>query len=382
MKFQDIPGPKSFTASLAESIDQQRVPHAQLFIGDNGGVNLMMALAYGQYLNCEQPENGDSCGRCVACIKIQKFIHPDVHYCFPFAKTDKINTDDKELASYLPLFREFIAETPFGTPQNWAAKAGFENRTPIITVRAVRDTMIDLQLKAYEAKYKVQVIWLPETMHPAGANAILKVLEEPPPFTVFLLVCSQPELLLPTLISRTQKVVLPKLKISDVAGYLQSAFSVAEPRALAIASLAEGSLAAALELLDEKEDDFHLLFMEWERACFGNKIDKLLTLTDGFQTMGKEMQKTFLKYCLGKLRGAAALKFGADATVHLPENETTDLTKMGAIFSIPLLEQQMHKLEEAYFHIDRNASARMVFFDTGLQMAQGFQVEKRKAQGG
>lgn len=376
MRFQDIPGPKDLSLALAESIDQSRVPHAQLFISNDGGAGLMTALAYSQYLNCENVANGDSCGQCFSCIKIQKFIHPDVHYCFPFAKTDLVKED--ELAGYMPLFRSFLAESPYGTIKEWAAKAHFENRTPLIPVRAVRETILGLTLKAYEARYKVQIIWMPETMNVAGANAILKLLEEPPPFTVFLLVCPQPELLLPTIISRTQMVVIPKLKMTDVAEYLQKSDGVSVSRSLAIASLAEGSIAVAMELLDEKEDDFHQLFLEWERACFSNKIDKLLEFTDSFQTMGKELQKTFLKYCLGKLRSAMALKFEAAQTVHLPDNELTDLGKMGAIFSISLFEQQMHKLEEAYFHIDRNASARMVFFDTSLQIAQSFQIEKHR----
>lgn len=375
MQYQQIPGAGPLSHTLMESARSGRVAHAQLFIGQEGGTALMHAVAYAQFINCEAPEAGDSCGRCFSCIKIHKGIHPDVHYCFPIAKSEH-GKDLEDLAGFMPYFRAFLDESPFGTLQDWAGKAGFENRTPIIPIRAIRETINGLTLKAFEAKFKVQIIWLPETMHPAGANAILKLLEEPPEYTVFLLVCSQPELLLPTIVSRTQKVIVPALTVTELADYLKKRFDFGESKAPAIASLAEGSIAAALALSDEKEDDFHLLFLEWERAAYANKVDKLLQMTDAFQAMGKELQKTFLRYCLTRLRGAIALKYGAGITVHLPEKERNDLEKMGAIFTVPLLETQMVLLEEAAYHIDRNASARMVFFDTGLHLAQGFQRSK------
>jgi DNA polymerase-3 subunit delta' len=377
MKFSDVPCPESLKASLIQAIDSGQVAHAQLFAGSEGGVSLMLALAYGQYLNCENPQNGDSCGNCISCIKIQKFIHPDFHFCFPYAKT-KLVADDENIHSYLPLFRSFLEESPFGTLQDWSQKAEFENRTPIINIKAVRETMQGLQLKAYEAKYKIQIIWLPETMRTEGSNAFLKLLEEPPPYTLFLLVSQAPELLLPTIISRTQRVTVPKLDRNSLSQYLQKQFETVAGKAEAVAALSDGNISDALALLNEKEDDFHHLFMDWQRSCFKNDLSKLTQHMESFQTLGKELQKSFLRYSLSKVRNAMAINFGGDETVHLPEAEFGDLSKFGKIFTLEFITTFMSELETAYYHIDRNASPKMVFFDVSLKLASVYAQIKNK----
>ena len=255
MKFADIPGVSELKLKLAQSADTSHVAHAQLFAGYEGGVGLMLALAYAQYINCEQPAGGDSCGVCFSCIKIDKAIHPDLHFCFPYAKTKRVEVKDEELNAHLPLFRQFLKDSPFGTLSDWAALCEFESRTPIINIKAVRETMQGLHLKAYEAKFKVQIIWLPETMRTEGSNSFLKILEEPPPYTVFLLVSDSPEQLLPTIISRTQRINIPRLPDEDIENYLMGKFEVPASRAKMVAVLSEGSIPLALHLLNEKEDD-------------------------------------------------------------------------------------------------------------------------------
>jgi len=370
MKFADIPGNTALKQNLVLSVDSGHVAHAQLFAGSEGGVGLMLALAYAQYVNCENPANGDSCGNCFACIKTSKFIHPDLHFCFPYAKSKRV--EDDELNAFLPLFRQFMAETPFGTPGDWAQLAEFESRTPIINIKAVRETMQGLQLKAYEAKFKVQIIWLPETMRTEGSNSFLKLLEEPPPFTLFILVSDQPEQLLPTIISRTQRVTIPLLDDQTLADYLVNHFGSENERALAIASLSEGSIPVAIDLLNEEVDDYHAIFMDWQRACFKNDLDKIMKQTETFQAMGKEMQKTFLKYCLDKIRKAMVISSGGGEAVRIQEIEKSDLGNLGKIFSLPLISHLLEQLETAFYHIDRNASARMVFFDTSMSIATGY----------
>lgn len=371
MKFADIPGFEALKKSLVNAVDTGHVAHAQLFAGSEGGVSLMLAIAFGQYLNCENPTAGDSCGRCPSCIKTQKFIHPDFHLCFPFANS-KLVGEAEELNAYLPLFRSFLLDTPFGTLSDWAAKAEFENRTPIINIKAVRDTMQGLQLKAYEAKYKIQLIWLPETMRSEGSNSFLKLLEEPPPFTVFLLVSTAPEMLLPTVISRTQRISVPRLNGFELAAFLEDKFQIEPNKAMAISGLAEGSIPDALALFNEKEDDYHHLFMDWQRSCYRNSIDKLVTHMESFGALGKELQKSFLKYSLNKIRNSMALNSGARETVHLQEAELNDLFNLGKVFSLPLIQLLIEEIETAHYHIDRNASAKMVFMDISLKMANGY----------
>lgn len=376
MKFSEVPGLSDLKKQLSLAVDQGHVAHAQLFAGQEGGVGLMLALAYAQYLNCESPVEGDSCGTCFSCVKISRFVHPDLHFCMPTAKsklTEKAS-EKEELLPFLPLFRQFLTDMPFGRLSDWAAMAEFENRTPITNIKAVRETMQGLQLKAYEAKFKVQIIWLPETMRTEGSNAFLKLLEEPPPYTVFLLVSDQPEQLLPTVISRTQRVQIPALDDETLAAYLHSRFRIDPDKALQIASLSGGSIPVALALSEEKTDDYHAMFMEWQRACFKNDLDKLIRQTEFFQSLGKEMQKSYLRYCLDKIRKALVLNVAQAPSSRVLQTEKADLQNLGRTFSLPLVEHILRQLETAYYHINQNASARMVFFDTSLAISTGYRT--------
>lgn len=378
MTFKEVPGHSSLISNLIASAKSGQVAHALLFAGSEGGIAFMLALAFSQFLNCENQGETDSCGTCPSCVKTAKFIHPDLHFCFPYAKSKILGEKVDEIKAFLPLFRQFLTEMPHGRLQEWSELAGFENRTPIINIKSVREMMVDLQLKAYEGKYKIQIIWLPETMRSEGSNSFLKILEEPPPFTLFFLISQQPEILLPTVISRTQRISVPALTDSEVAEFLVSRFEADENKARAISTLAEGNLAEALALWDEKENDYHKYFLDWQRACYQHDVQKLVTFTDAFVELGKEMQKGFIRFSLGKLRQALALNSGAGHSVHIPENEAADLAKFGKILPISLLEFQMNELENAFFHIDRNASGRMVFFDLSLRLAQAFAQTKNQ----
>jgi DNA polymerase-3 subunit delta' len=374
MKFTDIPGYESIKDKLTKAADSGQVAHAQLFACTEGGFGLMMALAYAQYLNCENPADGDSCGTCFSCIKSSKFVHPDIHYLFPVAKSKK--TDSDELAALTPSFRNFLSDIPFGSGSDWAETAGFENRTPIINVRAVRDTIQGLQLKAFEGRYKIQLIWQPETLRAEGANSLLKILEEPPAKTVFILVSREPENLLPTLISRMQRVGIPIPVFEQIISFLSKRFGEDSERLKNAVSLSEGSVPQAIKLMEEKEDDYHRWYMEWLRACFRQDTARFLQLAEEFQEMGKELQKTFLKYCLEKTRKAFIFSSGAGEILHVQEAEKTDLEKLGKILHGDTAERMLSELDKTWYHIDRNASARMVFFDCSMGMASAFRLPK------
>jgi DNA polymerase-3 subunit delta' len=343
-----------------------------LFACSEGGFGLMMALAFAQYLNCENPENSDSCGSCFSCIKSSRFIHPDFHYLFPLAKSKKIDSD--ELSALTPSFRNFMGESPFGTPNDWAEAAVFENRSPLINIRAVRETIQGLQLKAFEARYKIQIIWQPETMRSEGANALLKILEEPPSGTIFLLVSHQADLLLPTLISRMQRVVIPIPSDQQLQVFLSHRFPNDAQRLETAISLSEGSVSAAIKLLDEKENDYHRWFMDWQRACFRLDTSRLLELADDFQEMGKELQKTFLNHCMEKMRKAFVFSAQASEILHVRDSEKKDLENLGKILHENATENMLQELDKAWYQIDRNASSRMVFFDCSMAISAAYKL--------
>jgi DNA polymerase-3 subunit delta' len=293
----------------------------------------------------------------------------------PIAKVKK-EEDKKEskvqLTPLLPAFRLFLKDTPFGSLWDWSEAAEFENRTPGINILSVRETIIGLQLKPYEGRFKIQLIWLPETMRTEGANAFLKILEEPPPYTLFLLVSDQPEQLLPTIISRTQRVNIPKLDEESMAGFLVNRFQADPEKAIQAAALSDGSISLALRLLSETNEDYHQLFMDWQRACFSANFAALLQHTDQFQALGKEVQKNFLRYCLNQVRKALVLSQGAGSVLHMKEQERNDLSRLGKALSLRQVEVLLQQLNMAYFHINQNASSRMIFFDTSLAIAASF----------
>lgn len=370
MKFADIPGAEAIKKQLIQAARNGQIPHAQLYAGPEGGVALMLALAYAQYINCEQATEGDSCGNCPACIKIAKGVHPDFKYCFPFAKSKSI--DDDHLAPFLPHFRSFLLEMPYGTLSDWSEQVNFENRKPFISIKAVKETIQGLHLKAYEARYKVQLIWLPETMREEGANAFLKILEEPPPFTIFLLVSHQPELLLATIISRVQRVQVPALSQEELQQYLIEKKGMETLEAESAAELAEGNISEALRLAQHRENNYHRLFMDWQRACYAFDVDKIIRLVEELTQMTREIQKTFIRFCLSKLRAMLAIREGAAETTHLNTEERKDLSNLGKIVNAELVETMMAELEEAWENINQNAAARMVFFDISVRFSQGY----------
>lgn len=373
MKFADIPAYPSIKSRLTQAADVGHVAHAQLFAATEGGFGLMMALAYAQYLNCEQRTEGDSCGSCVSCIKSSRFIHPDFHYLFPLAKSKK--TDSDELNAHMPDFRNFMSSEAWGGLHEWADHAGFESRTPIINIKAVRECIQGLQLKAFEAKYKIQIVWLPETLRNEGANALLKILEEPPPFTVFLVVSHQPDALLPTLLSRMQHILLQAPSESELINFLQNRFQEEDQLRLQMAaSLSEGSIPLAIRLLDEKPDDYHSWYMNWQRACFKKDHGTLLTLSEGFQEMGKELQKSVLQYSMEKTRKALLLAGGAAGILHLQEAELKELPNLGKILHPRMVDKMLEVLNQAWYHIDRNAAARMVFFDASMAISDAYRI--------
>ena len=374
MKFADIPGNESVKLRLIQAADAGKVAHAQLFAASEGGFGLMLALAFAQYLNCENPIQGDSCGTCVSCIKSSRFIHPDFHYLFPFAKTKKADAED--LHAHLPSFRSFLSSQPWGGLEEWSEFSGFENKTPIINIKAVRESIQGLQLKAFEARYKIQIIWLPETMRNEGSNALLKMLEEPPPFTVFLMVSHQADAILATLLSRMQRTSFLPPDANQISQFLESRFQDSEGQLEMAASLSDGSIPLAIRLLEEKPDDYHQWFMSWQRTCYKKDFSSLMKQAEGFHEMGKELQKSLLQYSMEKTRKAMLCGGGLPEMLNLRQEEMTDLPNLGKIIHPLMAEKILQELNKAWYHIDRNASGKMVFFDTSMAISDAYRLKQ------
>jgi DNA polymerase-3 subunit delta' len=373
MRFSDIPGQQQVKQLLVRSVQQNHVAHAQLFRGAEGSAALPLALAFAAFLNCENrtPDADDSCGRCPGCQKIDKLIHPDLNFIVPVTTTKAV-AKDATSSKFMADWRTFVLDSPYQGLNDWMQHIGAENKQGSISKEESLQLLRLVSLKAFEAQYKLVVIWQPELMHPAAANAVLKLLEEPPAATVFLLVSHAPEQLLPTIISRVQPVVVRPLSEQDLTNWLRDEHQVPEVKARQLAQLAEGNPGAALAAhhTAATDHDYFALFAGWMRTCFSNKVSEMLERSDEFQKLGRENQKEFLQYALTLLR--KVLLFGLDPQLvpHLPAQEQSFVQGFSRFVTPQNADPITRELNDAHYHIERNANPRMVFVDASLRLAE------------
>ncbi len=369
MLFADIPGLVEIKKTLINSVKQSHIAHAQLFLGKDGSANLAMAIAYAQYINCEEPSDNDSCGSCASCFKFNKLIHPDLHFVFPVNTTKDVPKDPSSLL-FMKDWRATIIQNPFITAHQWGNIIGTENKQLIINTEESRNIIKTLALKSFEGEYKVMIIWLPELMKTEGANAILKILEEPPAKTVFLMVSNNMDRLLTTIQSRTQKIMIPPFSDEEVKNYLKTNYSIEEKQATRISFLADGDMNEAIQLSDEhREEDNHDIFRDWMRHCYNlfKSTSYLLELnqwTEAFSKLGREGQKTMLLYGINIFRETLLYKHTADKLVRLPQADLEFVEKFSKILSNEKIEIISNRLNETYYHIERNANAKIAFMNT------------------
>lgn len=367
MQFAAIPGLEDVKAHLLSAIKKGKVAHAQLFFSNNGGANLAMAMAYATYLNCEDRQPNDSCRKCAACSKNSKLVHPDLHFIFPVAISKTVDKNPSS-ALYMKEWRQFSTAYPYASINDWGQAMGIENRQPTISAEEARGIVKKISLKAYEGEYKVLIIWLPEFMNQTSGNAILKILEEPPAKTVFLLVANNHEKLLTTILSRTQKVMIRGFEHDEIKTYITNVYHCTEERAEKIAFIADGNMTEAIRLVSEEEEDHHELFRTWLRKCFTLKVKELFDLGERFQKMGREGQKTMMLYGLSSLRECMLMLY-APKLCKLRDSEQDFVEKFAKATNQNMLEKISEQLNTAYFHIERNANPKILFLDMSLQIA-------------
>jgi DNA polymerase-3 subunit delta' len=374
MFFSDIEGLDDTKKMLINSVQNRHVAHAQLFLGPEGSANLALALAYATYLNCENQQPTDACGTCASCLKINKLIHPDVNFVMPVTTTKSVAKDALS-PKFLTEWREFVLASPYQTLNDWMGYIGAENKQGNISKDESRQLVKFASLKAFEATFKIILIWLPELMHPAAANALLKLLEEPPANTIFLLVANAPDKLLATILSRTQLVKVRAFTDEEVIRYLTEKNLTSPAGAQQIALLAEGNLQAAVQLSSEMTNDYFDFFVKWMRHCYANKFGDVVELSEDFQKMGRENQKNFLHYALSSLR--KVLLYGIDESLvaYIPPAEVDFVSKFSRIVrdtNVPYLTEE---LNQAHYHIERNANPKMVFIDSSIQIARYLKLQ-------
>ncbi|MGG8496042.1 ATP-binding protein [Tenacibaculum sp. TC6] len=380
MIFEDIIGQGHIKDHLKKSAENGRIPHAQLFIGKEGSGTLPMAIAYAQHLLCNFSNNADACH-----IKCNKLQHPDLHFAFPVTTTDAVKSHPVSNL-FLEEWRSFINNQPYGNLFNWLQHIGVENKQGQIGVDEAEDIVKKLQLKSYEGGFKVMIIWMAEKMNIAASNKLLKLIEEPPSKTIFLLVTEDEEQIINTIKSRCQALHFPALSEADIVNSLIQKEGVSENEAAAIAHQCEGNYNKAIHLFHNDSNDlvFEKWFITWIRSAFKAKgnaavIQDLVEWSETIANSGRETQKQFLQYCLQFFRQALLLNYGTPDLVFL-ETQTSnfDLSKFAPFVhsgNIVTIEQEV---SDAQYHIERNGNAKIILLDLSIKLTRLLHTKEEK----
>ncbi len=325
-------------------------------------------MAYARYLCCAHPTENDACGVCPSCVKWNKLIHPDVHFIFPIVRDSK---HKREICDdYLPEWRRFVPDRPYFTLNHWLEEMGSENGQALIYAKESDEITRKLSLKSIEGGYKITLIWLPEKMHEVCANKLLKLLEEPPEKTLFLLVSEAPELLLSTIQSRTQRFPVPPIAEVEIAEGLQQKYGINREESLSIAHLANGNFIRALEAihLNKEKQLFFDLFVQFMRLAYQRKVGEMKQWSEQLAGMGRESQKDFLAYAQRMIRENFIYNLHQKELNYMTHPEEEFATRFSPFVNERNVVEIMQELSQAGVHIEQNVNARMVFFDFALKM--------------
>lgn len=369
MKFADIPGLTEVKSRLIQSVKGNKMAHAQLFSGKEGALNLPLALAYANYIHCENKGDNDVCGVCPACSKSAKYVHPDTHFVFPLSNIKNDKDAERFKAEIHKSWRAFLLEQPFGKIDDWTNFYGGENKQALISREESREIIKTLSLKSFESPFKVMIIWLPEYMHPSAANGILKILEEPPQNTFFLLVTNAAERLLPTIISRTQVILVPLLTDEDLESHLQKETDLDEAARRNILQLADGDLNLAFRLIENEEDISQEQFTVWMRACFKKDYGSLVQMADEFHQLDKLNQRNTLYYSISMLRESLLFMAGSTKINRAQGNELKFIQDFSKVLDVSKIEKSNQLISDASYFLERNGSAKMIFLNLSLKLS-------------
>ena len=370
MQFQDVIGQRTIKQRLVQSFAEDRIPHAILLVGPPGNGKLALALAFAQYINCPNKQNDDSCGVCSSCRKYAKLIHPDLHFTIPVIKTTSI--DKPTSSDYMLKWRPYYLENPYPQYERWMQLIADENKQGVIYVDEARDLIRKLNQKSYEAEYKVSIVWLPELMNITCANKILKILEEPPEKTIFILVSEAENKLLSTIRSRCQFIRVPKIADEDMQ---QALFDLPESEGVnyaTIARLARGNYFLALEMIrnDEVRKFNFNQFALMMRNGYGRKLAEILSWSEEIATIGRVKQMGFLKYCGEFLRENFIFNLKEPELVYMDVNENEFSLKFSPFINERNVINLFREFEKAYTDVSMNGNAKLIFTDLGFKVSK------------
>lgn len=370
MLFKNVVGQAKIKADLIAQVKADRVSHAQMLLGPEGTAKLPLAIAFAQYLLCDSPSETDACGECGHCKKVQSLTHPDLHFVYPIvvSKIDKVATSDDLREQW----NKLLLQQNYFNLNTWLELNDALGKNPIIGVEESRLILKKLSIKSFSNKYKILVLWLPEKMNGQSANKLLKILEEPPEQTLFLLICDNSEAILPTILSRTQIVRVPALTNGDISDYILGHYGVEKDVAEGAANLSQGNIVDAINTVqgDHAQNLYFDLFVKLMRSAYAaNPID-LMDFSDEIAQLDKEKQKNFLRYGLHIFRESIVLNYLDGKLLNLRLDEHEFLKKFAKFINNHNISELMQEFNQAYYHIERNANSKILFSDLVIKLTK------------
>ena len=373
MLFSEIVGHDDLKKRLIQSVNENRVAHAQLFVGTEGSGKMALAIAYAQYTNCQNRTESDSCGVCPSCKKYMSLSHPDLHFIFPTA-TNKSVKKDPESDLFLAEWREYFSDCQgYVNLSEWFDKLDIENKQGIINVRDASTVIRKLSFKSYESEYKVVILWMPEKLNVFSANKLLKLIEEPPEKTLFLLVAENQEEVLSTIRSRCVLVKVPRLDTAVIKDALVEKCGCSEQLALDAATMSNGSWPLAKRFSNDIDNEmlYADTFRKWMRYCFKGAVPELIDfVANEIKGLGREKQKALLEYGLNIFHCSLLINNNISSAVMLTSAEKTFAQNFAPYINMKNVTQICALFEESINQIVRNANAQLVFMDDSLKMSK------------
>jgi len=378
MKFSEIPSDPLIKQKLIQTIEDQRVSHAQLFFGPEGSGKLALAIGYAQLINCTSPSlieegiRGGACGTCPSCIQYQKLAHPDLHFFYPVATSKKVPSKPSS-KHYINEWREFLLSNDCQVSlSDWYEFIGIGNKQGTIYTEDANEINRILSYKSYESEYKVVIIWMIEKLYHQAAPKLLKILEEPPEKTLFILVSDNPDHVIPTILSRCLPVRIPRIPDKEIRAYLLSKTGCSQEEAQNASRASQGNIKQALFRLRQEEDDRFIFetFRNWMRLCFSGNISGLIGFATEGGKIGREKQKSLLQYGLRVAGNSTALQYGLSQQVAASGEEMDFIHKFSPFLSGPKVPVFYELFNSAIYHIERNAHAPTLFLDLSLKITR------------
>jgi len=381
MLFKEIPGNLKIKQQLTDGVKAKRVGQGYLFFGKSGSAKLSLAIAYSQFLNCEDKNKNDSCGFCASCLKYNKLSHPDLHISMPVLKINNLKNPISD--DFILSWRDFIIDNYYSSLNDWFDFFRADNKTSksgLIYKHEAENIRKKLALKNYESKYRIVLIWMPERMNLEASNKLLKLIEEPPKGTIFILVSENKNQLLPTVVSRLQAVKIPEFNSEDIVSYFGKK-RVSFENAKILINTTGGDFGKIQKILNKDEDDFCRLndFSNWMRLSYKVDIKGLSGWVDQIAKKGKKEQELFLSYAIKIVRESLVYNFGTKNLLKADKKELLFLAKFS-----PFIHEEnsvfiAEKLEESIKGIIRNANAKILFFELSLQMVKLLKLKRKLA---